>query len=158
MISFAPAYLVSSEGRVFSARYGRLIGGGPLGLGGHKKLYLGKDFPNVNSHRLVFSEFVRTLNGRREVVRHINHDPSDNRLCNLTVGTQLDNVMDAKSRGTFDKRGSKNMSAKLTERSVATMRELYADGGGQSDIAQLFGVSVNTVHHVCARKTWKHVP
>ena len=108
----------------------------------------------------------------------------DNRLCvnpaHLYAGTQQDNMRDMIERRRYygwvrpeavargDKHGSRTRpervargervaSAKLSERSVLEIRRLAAAGGSQKQIAQQFGVHVNTVRYIVRRKLWKHI-
>lgn len=49
------------------------------------------------------------------------------------------------------------VAKKLREADVIEIRRFYEHGMSFSDIAQLFGVSGNTVWHIVTRKTWKNV-
>ena len=47
-----------------------------------------------NVHRLVLMAFTEPPSADTPVVRHVNGDPSDNRLVNLQWGTQRENAID----------------------------------------------------------------
>jgi len=56
-------------------------------------------------------------------------------------------------------RGERNGRAKLTEREVTEIRELYAGGSGWSyrELAFLYGVSQGLIGRIVNRKMWKHL-
>jgi hypothetical protein len=67
-------------------------------------------------HCLVLETFVGPCPKGAEC-RHLNSDPSDNRLNNLKWGTRSENAQDAIRRGTFSRLryvGNLNWSTKLT--------------------------------------------
>ena len=54
-------------------------------------------------------------------------------------------------------RGEKCKSSKLAESAVKEIRELHVRGVGQNEIAQRFGITRRNVHHIVAKKSWRHV-
>ena len=103
-------YEVSDQGRVRSLdRYidhpvthrvrlpGRVLKAA-LQNGGHLKVGLGRGRVD-QVHRLVLAAFVGPCPEGMEV-RHLNGDPTDNRLENLTYGTRAENIADAVRHGT----------------------------------------------------------
>jgi hypothetical protein len=102
----------------------------------------------------------------------------DNPRCvrpdHLFLGTQADNVADARAKGwlrtaTGDRhgsrthperrpRGERSKAARLDEDRVREIRALAARGGlSQRAIARRFGVGRSTVRGVVARRVWRHV-
>lgn len=92
----------------------------------------------------------------------------DNRRCvnpaHLRLGTQADNIRDCLSRGRFALHlGEHSGMAKLTNQDVIEIRRRYVRGTkGRSNpttaqIAADFGVTIETVHNVGKRKTWRHL-
>lgn len=55
-------------------------------------------------HRRVMEEHLGRKLERSEIVHHINHDPTDNRIDNLMVMTHKDHIKLHWSEGTFDNR------------------------------------------------------
>lgn len=53
-------------------------------------------------------------------------------------------------------RGSRHGLSKLTEADVIEMRESYAQGVRQADLAARFGVAVSTVSRIVNRTVWIH--
>jgi hypothetical protein len=90
-------YCVSDEGIVFGKR------GTPLkpyvgDRAGHLRVDLGGRRAYV--HQLVAEAFIGPRPAGQEV-RHLNGDPSDNRVENLAYGTRSQNVLDSVQHGTY---------------------------------------------------------
>ena len=62
---------------------------------------------SVQVSHMVAETFIRLRSDRFDVVRHLNDDPSDNRLENLRIGTYTENSQDALRNG-------RNVNAKKT--------------------------------------------
>lgn len=91
------------------------------------------------------------------LVRHT----CDNRSCvnpkHLLLGTYVDNMRDAMERRRVAC-GERAHSAKMTAAKVADLRQKYAAGARQVDLAIEFGVGQAAVSQMVRRGTWKHVP
>lgn len=74
----------------------------------------------------------------------------------LFVGSQTDNMRDAKAKGRTC-RGQSRPLAKLNEEDVRLIRRLRVDGLGMLTIARRFGVAKATVQDVIAGRSWSHV-
>ena len=147
-------YQVSDIGRVRSisryvnSSYGRQrkIRGGVLSpfvgdaeghlvvrLNGHKRAK-----PYI--HRLVMLAFIGEPETQRTVVRHLNGDPSDNRLENLAYGTQSDNNIDIYRQGKVFK--------KLSAEDVMEIRKKADSGVSSRQIALEYGVSKTQINRI----------
>lgn len=85
----------------------------------------------------------------------------DNPLCvnpdHLFLGTNRDNLLDASRKGRMN-RGPKNGMAKLTEKQVKEIKEMYATGKhSQEEVAEVFGIGRTTVSLIVNGKRWSHV-
>lgn len=89
----------------------------------------------------------------------------DNPSCvnpgHLFLGTQKDNVLDMvrKKRGVRPPHycGSRNNSAKLTERQVIEIRRLVATGETYTSVAEAFGTSRQNIRLIHRRIHWRHI-
>lgn len=89
----------------------------------------------------------------------------DNRLCvnprHLFLGTAKDNVRDAIKKGRMslpDNRGEKCGASKLTAGSVKNIRRYYGAGAvSYKWLAQVYGVTHQTIECAVNYKTWAHI-
>lgn len=95
-------------------------------------------------HRAVLSAWVRPPRDGEEG-RHLNDNPHENTLRNLSWGTRADNVDDKRKNGGFPI-GERSGTHKLTESDVREIRKLYGKQSLRS-IAKIYGVS-----HTCIRR------
>ena len=84
-----PKYLVSDQGRVWNTTTSRFLNGTNLNKG-----YIIVKINNIGKyvHRLVYQSFNHIDNYDDMTVDHINGKRDDNRLENLQLTTQTDNV------------------------------------------------------------------
>lgn len=54
--------------------------------------------------------------------------------------------------------GERSPHARLTARAVVKIRERWANGETQQDLADEYGVTMSAVHLIVHRKNWKHLP
>lgn len=125
---------------------------------GYVKIRVGKSQERV--HRVAYSLF----RGRIPHAKYVLHS-CDNRRCvnpqHLFLGTQWDNVHDCIRKNRFTI-GSRNGVAKLTEKKVHQIRNLYdkyRKNGGfvQRELAKKFGVSRVLISDITRGKTWRHI-
>jgi len=161
-------YEVSSDGRL---RRIRTFGGRPTETYSslHKKrtgyidLWLWKDGKPTRrpAHRLVWEVFNGPI-PKGLVINHKNGVKDDNRLENLEVLTQSENVIDGFRRGRPKPNnpsfGMNNGSAKLGPDAVREIRRLRKQGARQKDVAEKFGVSVPLVSLIHRRLIWVDLP
>lgn len=105
-------------------------------------------------HRIIYETFNGEI-PEGMVIRHKNDIPYDNRLENLLVGTQTDNMQDAIKSGRFIV-GSKHALSKLTEEDVLYIRSM-AGKISHEQMAKKFNVTRRAISHVISRTSWKHV-
>jgi len=157
----APRYAVSADGRVFSgapcsrdkSRFRELKPiTSPFGYK-YVRFQIMKRSTTNTIHRLLASAFLPPPKPGQTVVRHLNGDPGDNRLENLSWGTQAENMQDCVRHGR-SLRGMKNPNAKLTPKRVALIRGLNEEGFRDEVIAHLFGVSRETVRRATRLEAW----
>ena len=145
----APRYYVSDTGRVWSTlRGGRMLRpvaqpSGHLRVGIHgRKVYV---------HRLVYAAHIGPI-GPGDVVRHLDHDPKNNRTRNLAVGTHADNRADTVRAGR-QARGETHGRAQLTAEDA---REIVRLPYSATEIAPWYGVSVAQICRIRRGESWAH--
>ena len=95
------------------------------------------------------------------VVMHTCDNPSCFNVDHLRLGTVADNNADKGAKGRSrggSHPGVSNPVAKLTEHAVRWIRSYHQMGQySQKELAEMFGVTHQTVSLIINRKTWKHV-
>jgi len=156
-----PNYAISKNGRIWSSRRVRIIGGWKhLSLcgSGYLKVSLWKDRIEKTAlvHRLVLETYVGPCPNGMEAC-HNNGNRIDNRLENLRWDTRSNNHQDKKKHGTFLE-GNKSPLAKLTEQDIRLIFNAYHDGAYfQYELADMFGVGQTEIHRIVTKKRWKHL-
>jgi hypothetical protein len=167
----AKGYDVSSFGGVrtyrLSGRHGGRFGENPRLLRPivHKRGYayvclvIGNGRRMTLVHRLVLETFVGPRPEGMEC-RHLDGNPTNNRLDNLAWGTREENLADSFRHGRLVRCSHKGMTSgasKLNDQQVLEMRRLREDGSSLAELALRFGVSGGTVCHICNHVTWRHL-
>jgi hypothetical protein len=112
----------------------------------------------VYAHRYIYE----LRNGKIPdglVVCHKCDNPACVNPSHLFLGTQGDNVRDRDEkgrRGSNPPRGESHHNSKLTEKDVAEIRKMLADGQSIRKIASKFGVTSWTIGSIAVGKTWKN--
>lgn len=120
---------------------------------GHRLVALGSTAQRY-VHRLVLEAFVGPAPQGMEC-RHLNGDPSDNRLTNLAWGTREENYADRDRLGEHNPpRGTRNAQTILTEDMVRKIRSDAAQGRRQWIIANEMGISPSSVSMIVNRRNW----
>lgn len=106
-------------------------------------------------HSVVLEAFVGPRpNGK--VARHIDGNSSNNRVENLTWGTQKENIADKNTHGT-QTRGATHGLSKVSELDVLEIRRLRAAGLTLRAISDRFPISCDAIHNIVRRITWSHI-
>lgn len=107
------------------------------------------------THRIAYEALVGQI-GSLFVLHHCDNPPCCN-PAHLFLGTQQDNLRDARSKGRLDVRGEKHPRAKLTQAEVDALRREYAKGNVyQYVLAERYGISRGSVSLILRRLGWKH--
>lgn len=123
-------------------------------------LSLGGKRTNRKISNLVADAFLPPKSSTDQVLRHLNDDPTDNRIENLAWGTYSDNMADSMRNGNFrapGTRGSAHGMTKLTDEKVAAIRRQDADGVPHATIAIQHGIATGSVSKIVTGRTWGHI-
>jgi len=104
----------------------------------------------VRIHNLVAQFFI----GKRpsgNVIRHLDSNPANNHISNLSYGTYTENENDKIENGTWNTR---NGGAKLTPSKVQEIRKKLTTIS-QKMLAKEYGVSRPTITRIANNKTWR---
>lgn len=114
----------------------------------------------VRAHRWAYRRFVGEIPNGLCVCHHC-----DNRDCvnpdHLFVGTQSDNLLDAKRKGRLEmgcKKGNGNYRTKLTALCVAEIRSPINRAISCREFGRKFGVCPRAIYDVRIGRTWKFIP
>lgn len=93
---------------------------------------------------------------------HVLHECDIPRCVNpqhLFLGTQQDNNtdMEAKGRDNYPQPGERNGRALIKADDVVAIRNLYAQGKTQKEIAQQYTLSQSAVAKIVNKRTWSHI-
>lgn len=159
-INAYPDYFAGADGNIYSTRSGalRLL---------QKRIHRGYYHVTVQTphalsrkvkepvHKLILWAFVG-LRPDGMVCRHLNGNALDNRIENICWGTPKENALDAIKHGTAVclRHGEQSVAAKLTLQDVLAIRQQYAQGALQREIAADFGITQRHVSDIVRTKTW----
>lgn len=116
-----------------------------------------KKYLQVNLSRksfMVHHLIAKTFLGERPataVVRHLDGDFTNNRLSNLSYGTQSENLQDCYAYGGRAGQGI------LSREDVFEIRSLLEAGVTQKEIGQRFGIAQTTVSNIKVGKTFNYL-
>lgn len=121
---------------------------------------------NGKRHTLAHRYAFEVANGvkliRSQVVLHSCDNPPCCNPAHLRVGTQKDNMADAKAKGRLSPppviRGSASRSAVLHEDEIPEIRMWIMLGYSMASIGSAYGVTYNVIAGIRDGRSWTHVP
>lgn len=166
-----PNYFVSSQGNIRNIKRNKILNPIKTKKGYFRVgLYNGsRTQPKYFSvSRLVASYFIENLYGKPEV-NHIDGNKGNNSASNLEWSTSQENQIHAyRKKLQTPMRGSKHFAAKIKERDILKIKELWFHSGKnkeckivknslcQKDIAEKFGINQQNVSLIVRGKAWRH--
>jgi len=159
-----PDYSITQDGRVWSrdrkSKSGTSIKGKWLKLTVNSDGYfcVGLSLQEKSKVYTIHTLMLTTYVGPRlgdQVCRHLNGNPLDNRLTNLTWGTQKENMADSvKHKTRYRAQGTLHPLHKLDEMDVQFIRAWCKSGYKQREIVEAFGVTSQTVSMIKTGNRW----
>ncbi len=170
-----PGYAVTKDGHVFTHRRrygkGRGYGGGvqvdmsfvkelkfTVGHGAYLYVSVSTDRGqrSIPLHVLLLDAFVSPRPENMEI-RHLDGNPTNNRLGNLCYGTVKENASDRIKHGT-QPHGSSHGRSRLVEDQVRAIRQVYSLGNiSIASLARDYKVGGSTIRDIVKGRKWMHV-
>lgn len=107
-------------------------------------------------HRAVCLAFHGMPPPNCEAAHYPNQDTTDNRSCNLSWKTRVENAADKVENGTAPI-GENNPRATVTDDDVRAVRRMRLAGYKKRQIVKALGIKPHTVYLIYSGKSWKHV-
>lgn len=152
--------LIKHRGRVVDDETGQIYGieiGKHADSSGYRQVYLEKGVTQ-QAHRFIWEAVNGPIPDRMQI-NHMNGDKADNRLENLELCTQVQNILHAYRTGLASNQGIRHPGAKLTETQVRAFRSLFDAGLTSTEIHRLHPyISRRQIANIGARKAWAHLP
>lgn len=150
VLGWEGVYEAGSGGRIRNARTHHVLASHADKKGYHRVSLKRPGFhQTVLVHRTVLLAFSEPTGPQ---ARHLDGDPSNNRLDNLGWGTQRDNEADKFHHGT-SQHGERNKQAKLTQAQVLEIFNLKGKAR-QRDVARKYGVCDANVSNIWKGLSW----
>lgn len=106
-------------------------------------------------HRLVAKAFTSN-NFNKPQVNHIDGNKLNNELSNLEWVTNSENQVHAYRLGLQPSRaGENNIKAKITDKDVTLLKELYNSGKSVVEVSNIMNISLGLIRHIIYGRTWK---
>jgi len=152
---------VRGKDRLKKGRHGlRLTNGQPM-----KQVFNKKGYPEVRFrkegthtklvHRLVAKAFVPNHDNKSQV-NHIDGNKLNNRADNLEWVNNSENQLHAYKLGLQPSRaGEKNSKAKITDKDVTLLKQLYNSGKSVIEVSNIMNVSLDSTRQIIYGRTWK---
>lgn len=158
---FESRFKISSHGRLLSIN-GKFGGERVLTTHIDKMGYMATSLRSKPLHRrcrvhtIVAEEFITKPNGAT-CVNHKDGNKLNNHIDNLEWVTIAENTQHAFRTGLADFNGAKSVHAKLTDKDVMLMRNLYKNNS-RKVLGKIFGVSARHVEDIVKGVCWTHLP
>ena|SRR5699024_1397809 len=113
---------------------------------------------NILEHRLVYCHFNKMdLFPSNKTINHKNGIKTDNRIENLEMVSQSDNLVHAYKNGLRSaKKGENNPSSKLTEKDIRKIIGLFGEKSVK-ELSDEYGVSTTVLYRIKSNESWKHI-
>jgi hypothetical protein len=152
---------VRGKDRLRKGKHGlRLINGQPMKLVFNKKGYPEVRFRKEGTHtrlvhRLVANAFVPNHDNKLQV-NHIDGNKLNNRANNLEWVTNSENQLHAYRLGLQPSRaGENNSKAKITDKNVTLLKQLYNSGKSIIEVSKIMNVSLASARQIIYGVSWK---
>lgn len=150
IIKHLGSHVIFSDGRLYSNKKNKFLKP-HVTAAGYFRIKMGSN--NHLLHRLVAQAFIPNPENKPEV-NHVDGNKLNHAVSNLEWVTPHENVLHSYQAGLASKKGSKNVKALISENDVLVIRRSSMP---RREIAECYGISLNTVWDILAKRTWTHV-
>ena len=123
----------------------RILKPGRFCKAGHVSVTLGKGTNGKPVHQLIALTFIGPRPKGADT-RHLNGDPTNNRLDNLAYGTRTENILDVYAQG--------KAWRKLTTVQVLEIRDFIKSGLKDKELSKKYNVNIATINCIRHKKTF----
>ena len=110
-------------------------------------------FKRVSIHRLVYETFVGKIPKGMQI-NHKDGNKNNNHISNLEVVTPKENTAHAWRLGLTKKRFGENLNfTKVSWEEVQEIRNLFAQGKTQTELAKKYNCHQSNIHYIVKNKT-----
>ena len=152
-------YYAREDGTIYSEQSNKILSP-QLDKNGYEKVQMmstdGKRH-RYSVHRLILENFNPVENMSKLQVNHKDGNKRNNKLSNLEWVTNYENTQHAIQHGLRDTKGERNASAKLTEKDIYDIIELFHKNVSCAAIARQYHVNESTIGRIKLRKSWVHI-
>jgi hypothetical protein len=108
-------------------------------------------------HRLVAQYFIGHHCFDTMTVNHKDGNKQNNIAENLEIITNSENIKHAYANNLKNNKGEAHGKARFTEVDINNIRDMYANGKKQVEIAKLFKTTQPRIYEIVNRITWSHL-
>ena len=162
VVAVQRGYYADKDGNIYNPN-GKPLSNRSLKKSGHISVTFPNPKKSVLAHRFIAYYFFGDETFMHECVRHLNDIPTDNRLCNLALGSKKDNRADI-PREKLSKSSKENAhllverSRKLSDDDVKLMRDMYKrTSKSYATIAEEFRVAPMTAYRAITKQSWSNL-
>jgi hypothetical protein len=155
----ACCYYINKDGEVFSTKHKekRKLKTSINPVCGYEYVALRINLKTVQTtiHRLMVKSFYGDLR-EGETVNHIDCNKTNNKIENLEILSQYENMQHAKRNRRF-RSGENSPFSKITEKDVLDILEHHKNGLTGVHISRLYKISESMVSKIILGKKWKYI-
>lgn len=113
---------------------------------------------NVLAHHAIILFFNKNASFVGKCTNHIDTNRANNKLENLEIVTQKQNILHARNLGRLNtSKGEDHFRSRLKVKDVLEIREMISRSENIKTIASKFNVGISTIADIKRGATWKHV-
>lgn len=147
-----PNYRISNYGKIYNKQTNKELKTSKNPRGGHLSVHVKNQSVSKRMfiHILVLETFVSKRPSDKHVCRHLDGNPENNYVGNLTWGTLIENILDRFENPNDD-------GIKLNKEMVIKIKEMLIDGKRPVDISRELNISAAIIMNIKQGHNWKTI-